>query len=223
MHSNEIENVDQVFAGDIYTIPGLDCASGDTFVTDFKQLDVSMENIFVPKPVVSLSIKPKNAKQADNFSKAINRFQKEDPTFVCYRDPESGETIASGMGELHLDIYAQRMDREYGCPVITGQPQVKYRETIVDKIPFDYLHKKQTGGHGQYGRIQGYYEPLVGDNFLEVQFLDLTKGACIAKGFMKGIEQGFRDACEEGSFTGSKITGVRMVLQDGVEHPVDSG
>lgn len=223
MHSNEMEQVDQVFAGDIFTIPGLDCSSGDTFVTNPEMMDFSMENIFVPKPVVSMSITPKNQKQTDNFSKAINRFQKEDPTFVCYRDSENGETIASGMGELHLDIYAQRMEREYGCPVVMGQPMVKFRETIRDRVPFDYLHKKQSGGHGQYGRIQGYYEPLVGDNFLDVEFLDKVKGTAISKNYMKGIERGFRDACEEGSYTGSKITGIRMVLEDGVEHPVDSG
>lgn len=119
MHSNEMEDVDEVLAGDIFALFGVDCASGDTFVTD-KKTSLSLESIFVPDPVVSMAIKPVNNKDRDNFSKAVQRFTKEDPTFHFFYDPESKETLVSGMGELHLEIYSQRMEREYNCPVVIG-------------------------------------------------------------------------------------------------------
>lgn len=120
LHSNQMEDVNEVLAGDIFALFGVDCASGDTFVTNLK-LNISMESIFVPDPVVSMAIKPNNSKDRDNFSKAIARFTKEDPTFQFYYDTDNKETIVSGMGELHLEIYAQRMEREYGCLVTLGK------------------------------------------------------------------------------------------------------
>lgn len=120
LHANNMEDVDEVFAGDIFALFGVDCASGDTFVTDNK-LNISCESIYVPEPVVSMAINPANNKDRDNFSKAIARFTKEDPTFRFHYDPDNKETIASGMGELHLEIYGQRMEREYNCPVILGK------------------------------------------------------------------------------------------------------
>ncbi len=125
LHSNQMEDVAEVYAGDIFALFGVDCASGDTFVTNLK-MDLSMESIFVPEPVVSMAIKPVNNKDRDNFSKAIARFTKEDPTFQFYFDTDVKETIVSGMGELHLEIYAQRMEREYGCPVTLGKSTRKY-------------------------------------------------------------------------------------------------
>lgn len=148
LHSNNMEDVNEVFAGDIFALFGVDCASGDTFVTDPK-LNLSCESIFVPEPVVSMSINPANNKDRDNFSKAIARFTKEDPTFKFHFDNDVKETIVSGMGELHLEIYAQRMEREYNCPVVLGKPKVAFRETLVSPCEFDYLHKKQSGGQGQ--------------------------------------------------------------------------
>ena len=114
--------------------------------------------MFVPEPVISLSIAPK-AKESANFSKALNRFQREDPTFRVSIDPESKETIISGMGELHLDIYVERMRREYNIDCVTGKPQVAFRETITKPAKFEYTHKKQTGGAGQYGKVVGHIEP----------------------------------------------------------------
>jgi elongation factor G len=115
--------------------------------------------MFVPEPVISLSIKPKNNKETANFSKAMNRFMREDPTFRVHVDPESQETVISGMGELHLDIYLERMRREYKVDCVTGQPQVAYRETIAEHVEFDHTLKKQTGGAGDYARVVGYMEP----------------------------------------------------------------
>lgn len=119
MHSNNMEDVNEIFAGDIFALFGVDCASGDTFVNDLKQ-EISLESIFVPEPVVSMAINPVNTKDRDNFSKAVARFTKEDPTFHFFFDNDNKETIVSGMGELHLEIYAQRMEREYSCPVVLG-------------------------------------------------------------------------------------------------------
>lgn len=152
-----MEDVNEVYAGDIFALFGVDCASGDTFVSD-KNLGLSMESIYVPDPVVSMSIAPKNPKDRDNFAKAIQRFTKEDPTFRFTFDTDSKENIVSGMGELHLEIYSQRMEREYNCPVVMGKPKVAFRETLVSPFQFDYLHKKQSGGAGQYGRVIGVME-----------------------------------------------------------------
>ncbi|KAK8754053.1 hypothetical protein OTU49_009122 [Cherax quadricarinatus] len=157
MHSSNMEDVNEVFAGDICALFGIDCASGDTFTTDHK-LNISMESMFVPDPVISMAIKPKNNKDLDAFSKAVNRFTKEDPTYRVYWDNDNKETIASGMGELHLEIYSQRMEREYGCPVVMGKPKVAFRESLASPVEFDYLHKKQSGGAGQFGRVIGVLE-----------------------------------------------------------------
>ncbi|KAJ2434904.1 Elongation factor G, mitochondrial, partial [Coemansia sp. RSA 2440] len=157
MHSNSMEDIDSVGAGEICALFGIDCASGDTFTDGSTQY--SMSTMFVPDPVISLSLTPKE-KNASNFSKALNRFQKEDPTFRVHIDEESNQTIISGMGELHLDIYVERMRREYNVDCVTGKPQVAFRETASVKATFSYTHKKQTGGAGQFGRVEGYIEPI---------------------------------------------------------------
>ncbi|CAF1528706.1 unnamed protein product, partial [Didymodactylos carnosus] len=157
MHSNKIEEVDETYAGDICAIIGLECATGDTFVTE-KAYQITMESIFVPDPVISMSIRCSSTNDAEQFAKALGRFTREDPTFRLVYDEDNKESVAMGMGELHLDIYAQRIQREYGVKVIMGKPKVSFRETLVQPIKFDYLHKKQTGGAGQYGRVIGILE-----------------------------------------------------------------
>ncbi|XP_026468375.1 elongation factor G, mitochondrial [Ctenocephalides felis] len=221
MHSNNMEDVNEVFAGDIFALFGVDCASGDTFVTDMKH-QLSMESIFVPDPVVSMSIKPANTKDRDNFSKAIARFTKEDPTFQFYYDADNKETIVSGMGELHLEIYAQRMEREYGCPVLLGKPKVAFRETLVAPCEFDYLHKKQSGGAGQYAHVTGLIEPLPSHQNTSTEFVDKTVGTNVPKQFVPGVEKGFRIMTEKGLLSGHRIAGVKFILIDGGHHIVDS-
>ncbi|XP_026326868.1 elongation factor G, mitochondrial [Hyposmocoma kahamanoa] len=221
MHSNNMEEVNEVYAGDIFALFGVDCASGDTFVNDSK-LNLSMESIHIPDPVVSMSIKPKNNKDRDNFSKAVARFTKEDPTFQFRYDGDNKETIVSGMGELHLEIYAQRMEREYNCPVDLGKPKVAFRETLMSACAFDYLHKKQSGGAGQYARVIGILEPLPPLQNTMLEFVDETIGTNIPKPFVPGVERGFIDTCQKGYLTGHKISGVKFRLQDGAHHIVDS-
>lgn len=221
LHSNNMEDVNEVYAGDIFALFGVDCASGDTFVDDSKS-NISMESIFVPDPVVSMSIQPTNSKDRDNFAKAIARFTKEDPTFHFEYDADVKETLVSGMGELHLEIYAQRMEREYSCPVTLGKPKVAFRETLLAPCKFDYLHKKQSGGSGQYARIIGTMEPLPANQNTTLEFIDETVGTNVPKQFIPGVEKGFRKMAEKGLLSGHRLAGIKMRLQDGGHHIVDS-
>lgn len=218
MHSNEMEEVTEIGAGEICAVFGVECASGDTFTDG--QLAYSMTSMFVPEPVISLSIKPKNNKDSGNFSKAMARFQREDPTFRVHFDTESEETIISGMGELHLDIYVERMRREYRVDCETGQPQVAYRETLTNRVDFDHLLKKQTGGPGEYARVAGWMEPtgaLDGNKFEEQ-----VTGGSISEKFLFACEKGFQIACEKGPLIGHKVLGAGMVINDGATHMTDS-
>ncbi|KAF1444837.1 EFGM factor, partial [Pygoscelis papua] len=221
MHSDNMEDVNEVYAGDICALFGIDCASGDTF-TDKTSTDISMESIHIPDPVISVAMKPSDKNDFDKFSKGLNRFTREDPTFRIHFDDESKETIVSGMGELHLEIYAQRMEREYGCPCTMGKPKVAFRENISTPVPFEYTHKKQTGGAGQYGKVIGILEPLDPEDYTKLEFEDRTVGTNIPKQFVPAIEKGFREACEKGPVSGHRISGVRFVLDDGAHHMVDS-
>lgn len=218
MHSNEMEEVPEIGAGEICAVFGVDCASGDTFTDG--QLAYSMTSMFVPEPVISLSIKPKNSKESNNFSKAMNRFTREDPTFRVHVDAESQETIISGMGELHLDIYVERMRREYKVDCETGQPQVAYRETITQHVPFDHLLKKQTGGAGDYARVVGWLEPTgdMGENIYESQ----VTGGHISEKFLFACDKGFQASCEKGPLLGHRVLGTAMVINDGATHMTDS-
>ena len=218
MHSNEMEEVTSVGAGEICAVFGVDCASGDTFTDG--QLGYTMTSMFVPEPVISLSIKPKNNKDASNFSKAIARFQREDPTFRVHFDTESEETIISGMGELHLEVYVERMRREYRVDCETGQPQVAYRETLTRKVDFDHLLKKQTGGPGEYARVAGWMEPkgTLDGNHFEQQVV----GGSISEKFLFACEKGFMSACEKGPLIGHRVLGASMVINDGATHMTDS-
>ncbi|NXI11757.1 EFGM factor, partial [Irena cyanogastra] len=221
MHSDNMEDVNEVYAGDICALFGIDCASGDTF-TDKTSTDISMESIHVPDPVISVAMKPSNKNDLDKFSKGLGRFTREDPTFRIHFDEESKETIVSGMGELHLEIYAQRMEREYGCPCTMGKPKVAFRENISAPVPFEFTHKKQSGGAGQYGKVIGVLEPLEPEDFTKLEFEDRTIGTNIPKQFVPAVEKGFREACEKGLLSGHRISGVRFVLEDGAHHMVDS-
>jgi elongation factor G len=220
MHSNEMEEVSSIGAGEICAVFGVDCASGDTFTDG--QLGYSMTSMFVPEPVISLSIKPKNNKDASNFSKAIARFQREDPTFRVHFDTESEETIISGMGELHLEVYVERMRREYRVDCETGQPQVAYRETMTKKVEFDHLLKKQTGGPGDYARVAGWMEPKEGGSLDGNKFEQQVVGGSISEKFLFACEKGFMAACEKGPLIGHRVLGASMVINDGATHMTDS-
>jgi len=221
MHSDEMEEVQETYAGDICAFFGVECSSGDSFTIDKSPL-VSMEPIFVPDPVISLAVEPTNKNDLDNFSKAINRFCREDPTFKVHFDDESKETIFSGMGELHLDIYTERMRTEYKCPVRSGKPKVAFRECISKPASFDFTYKKQSGGAGQFGRVIGKIEPLPREDYTKIEFEDATVGMNIPKVFIPAIEKGFKEGCDRGFLTGHKICGIRFVLEDGAAHAVDS-
>ena len=218
MHSNEMEDVTEIGAGEICAVFGIDCASGDTFTDG--TLGYTMTSMFVPEPVISLSIKPKDNKDLSNFSKAMSRFQREDPTFRVHVDIESNETIISGMGELHLDIYVERMRREYRVAVETGKPQVAYRETITEKVPFDHLLKKQTGGAGDYARVMGWMEPT--GALEENHFEEQVSGGNISEKFLFACDKGFQISCEKGPLVGHKVLGTKMVVNDGATHMTDS-
>ena len=217
MNSAQMEDINEGCAGDIVALFGVDCASGDTFVSG--GVNYSMASMYVPEPVISLSIAPKDKQAAMQMSKALNRFTKEDPTFQVYTDPESNETIIKGMGELHLAVYVERMKREYNCEVTTGAPQVAYRESIQSRAEFNYTHKKQTGGSGQYGRVAGFMEPLSEKDY---EFVDNIKGGAIPNEYIPSCDKGFKKAMEKGSLIGFPIVGVKMTINDGQYHPVDS-
>ncbi|KAI1414179.1 translation elongation factor G [Hypoxylon sp. FL1857] len=218
MHSNEMEDVSEVGAGEICAVFGVECASGDTFTDG--NLPYTMSSMFVPDAVMSLSIKPKRSTDADNFSKAMNRFQREDPTFRLYVDEESEETIISGMGELHLEIYIERLRREYKVDCITGQPRVAYRETISRKANFDYLLRRQTGGPGDFARVCGWIEPNSEPE--KNSFEDQVVGGAIPDKFISACGKGFEMACEKGPLLGHKVIGTKMVVNDGATHVTDS-
>jgi len=217
MHADEMEEIEEAHAGDIVALFGIDCASGDTF-TDGK-LNCAMTSMHVPAPVISLAIIPVDNKAQVNMSKALNRFTKEDPTFRTFVDPETSETIITGMGELHLEVYIERMKREYKAEVQVGKPQVAYRETITQRADFDYTHKKQTGGSGQYGRVAGFMEPVEDK---EYEFVDNIVGGVIPREYIPSCDKGFQKAMEKGPLSESPITGVRMTITDGAYHAVDS-
>ena len=217
MNSAEMEDISEGGPGDIVALFGIECASGDTFCGG--DLNYAMSSMYVPDPVISLSVTPKDKKSADQMGKALNRFTKEDPTFHTYVDPESNETIIQGMGELHLDVYIERMRREYKCEVDTGMPQVAYREAISQRADFNYTHKKQTGGSGQFGRVAGFIEPTSEQDY---EFVDQIKGGAIPSEFIPSCDKGFKAAVKKGTLIGFPIVGVRVTINDGQTHPVDS-
>jgi len=224
MHADEMNDIEEARAGDIVALFGVDCASGDTF-TDGK-VKYTMTSMFVPNAVISLAIAPKDKTTANNFSKALNKFTREDPTLRIHRDEESNETIISGMGELHLEIYCERIKREFNCEVVVGKPQVAFRETITRKGEFAYLHKKQTGGSGQFARVIGHIEPIPAETVKETgksyEFDDQIVGGSIPREFVPACDKGFKDAIKEGRLIGFPIVNVRCAITDGESHDVDS-
>ena len=219
MNSAQMEDINEGMPGDIIALFGVDCASGDTFCGG--GLNIAMTSMFVPEPVISQAITPVDKSAAANMSKALNRFTKEDPTFQTYVDPESNQTIIKGMGELHLAVYVERMKREYKCEVTVAQPEVAYRESITTKADFNFTHKKQTGGSGQYGRVAGFMEPFQEEG-KDYEFVDAIKGGAIPNEYIPSCDKGFRKAMEKGSLIGAPVVGVRCTINDGQYHPVDS-
>jgi elongation factor G len=220
MHSDDREEVQTAQCGDIVAFYGIEASSGETF-TDGK-LNVTLTSMHVPAAVISLAVAPKDRAGEANFSKALNRFTKEDPTFRVHQDEESAQTIISGMGELHLEIYMERMRREYNCEVIAGKPQVAYRETISQRGEFAYTHKKQTGGSGQYAKVCGFLEPLPSDAVMQYEFVNEIVGGSIPREFIPACDKGFQEAIKRGALIGFPVVGVRCVINDGAFHAVDS-
>lgn len=220
MHAKEMHDIEEAIAGDIVAMFGVECSSGDTFTDG--NVNFSMTSMFVPAPVVELAISPKEKSGQALFSKALNRFTKEDPTFQVKRDEESNETIIRGMGELHLEIYVERIKREYNCEVVIGQPKVAYREAITQKAEFNYTHKKQTGGSGQFARVGGYLEPIPFEDNKEYEFVDAIVGGVISREYIPACDKGFAEQTKEGILIEQPLVNVRVVLNDGATHSVDS-
>jgi elongation factor G len=220
MHANEMHDIEEVGSGEIVATFGVECSSGDTFTDG--NVNYSLTSMYVAKPVIELAVEAKEKAKLANFSKALNRFTKEDPTFVVSRDEESGETLIKGMGELHLEIYIERIKREYNCEVIVGKPKVAYREAITQRYDYDYTHKKQTGGSGQYARIAGYIEPLLAGTLEEYIFEDKIVGGAISKDYIPAVDKGFQEQIHKGVLIEQPVVGIKAVLNDGAMHTVDS-
>jgi elongation factor G len=217
MHADQMEDIDAAGAGDIVAMFGIECNSGDTFTDGTVKLN--MTSMHVPEPVIALSIKPVDSKSEINMSKALRRFTREDPTFRAGIDEESSETVIRGMGELHLEVYIERMKREYNAVVVASPPQVAYRETVGQRAEFAYTHKKQTGGSGQFGRVCGYLEPCAEKDF---EFVDDVVGGAIPREFISSVEKGFRSMLPKGRVLGFPVVNVRVCINDGASHAVDS-
>ena len=217
IHADQMEDIGGIQAGYIGALFGIDCASGDTFAAP--GIGLTMTSMYVPDPVISLAVTAEDHKSETNMSKALARFTKEDPTFKVHVNDETGDTIISGMGELHLEVYIERMFREYAARVTPGMPRVAYRETITRKAPFDYIHKKQTGGSGQYGRVAGYMEPAGDEDFV---FENRVVGGSIPTQYISSCEKGFRASMTKGPKMELPVTGIKIVIDDGASHAVDS-
>lgn len=220
MHANDREDIDAGEAGDIVAVVGVDCASGDTFLGEGVQL--SLENIYVAEPVIRLSIEPAKRDDADKLSKALERFRREDPTFHVLSDEETNETLIAGMGQLHLDVYIERIRREYKCECIVGEPRVSYKERPTKRVEFDHKRKKQSGGSGQYGHVIGVMEPLPEDSEVTYEFVDEITGGRIPREYIKACDQGFQDQLAKGPLGEYEVVGVKIYLKDGSYHEVDS-
>jgi elongation factor G len=220
VHADDKEDINEAGAGDIVAVMGIECATGDTYCAEGTNL--SLESIFAAEPVIDLSISPNKRADYDKLSKALNRFMREDPTFRVHVDPETSETIISGMGELHLEIYVERIRREYKVDCIVGAPKVSYRETPTKETAFNYKHRKQTGGSGQYAHVIGKMIPLEPDAPEPFVFENEVSGGRIPSEYIPSVEKGFRRALTKGPVAGYEVIGVKMVLEDGSYHDVDS-
>ncbi len=224
MHSNNREEINSASAGDIVAIMGIDCASGDTYCSEPKFCH--LEHMYVAEPVIKMSINPLSRDDADRLGKALQRFRKEDPTFQVYTDEETGETVIAGMGELHLEIYVERIRREYRVEVEVGAPKVSYRESATMPAKYDFKHKKQTGGSGQFAHIVGAISPMTEEEIAETEgellFVDNVTGGRIPKNFIPAIEKGFRNMLAKGPVAGFPVVAIKIELDDGKYHDVDS-
>jgi elongation factor G len=220
MHADKREEIDSATAGDIVAIMGIDCASGDTFAAAPKYC--VLESMFVAEPVIKMAINPLSRDGADKLGKALQRFRREDPTFRVATDDETGETVIAGMGELHLDIYVERIRREYGVEVEVGAPKVSYREAPTKAAEYNFKHKKQTGGSGQYAHIVGRLEVLPDDAPETFEFEQTVVQGRIPKEYIPSVEKGFRESLAKGPVAGFPIVGVKAILEDGSYHEVDS-
>ncbi|GIW86648.1 MAG: elongation factor G [Isosphaeraceae bacterium] len=220
VHADEKEDIDQASAGDIVAVMGIEPATGDTYCDE--SVNLSLESIYAPEPVIDLAISPVKRADQDKLAKALNRFMREDPTFRVHQDKETGETIISGMGELHLEIYVERIRREYKVECQVGMPKVSYREAPTKVTPFNYKHKKQTGGSGQYAHVIGTLEPLPEDAPEHFVFENRVTGGRIPSEYIPSVEKGFRDSLQKGPLAGFEVLGVKMILEDGSYHDVDS-
>ena len=241
MHADDMEEIDEASAGDVVAIFGVECASMDSFA-DPTGPNLALTSMFVPQPVMSLAVAPATSAMSAGFSKALAKFTKEDPTLRVHVDAETKQTIVSGMGELHLEVYVERIKREYGVELKVGQPKVNYRETVRARVEFNHLHKKQSGGSGQYGRVVGWLEPLEADDddddaaggasadddddgeaaLSRFEFVNNVIGTNIPSEYIPSCEKGARAACKKGNLIGAPLQGVRVVLEDGQSHAVDS-
>jgi elongation factor G len=220
VHADQKEDIDSAGPGDIVAVMGLECATGDTYCAEGTNL--SLESIYAAEPVIDLSIQPNKRADYDKLSKALNRFMREDPTFRVHVDPETSETIISGMGELHLEIYVERIRREYKVDCTVGAPKVSYREAPTSETPFNYKHKKQTGGSGQYAHVVGKLIPLDPQAPEPFIFENKVTGGRIPSEYIPSVEKGFRESLHKGPVAGYEVIGVQMRLEDGSYHDVDS-
>jgi elongation factor G len=220
MHADNREEIQEASAGDIVAVMGIDCASGDTYAADRNYC--TLESIFVPEPVIRMAVTPLNRESADRLSKALERFRREDPTFQVSTDEETNETVIAGMGELHLEVYVERIRREYSVEVEVGAPKVSYREAPTQLAAFNYRHKKQTGGSGQFAHIVGRFEPLPEDSEETFVFEEKITGGRIPKEYIPAVEKGFRSCLTQGPLAKYPIVGLHAFLEDGSYHEVDS-
>ncbi len=220
MHANDREDISKAGPGDIIALLGVDCAGGDTLCGD--DVNYSLESIFIADPVISLSITPAGSADQDRMAKALSRFMKEDPTFRVTTDAETGQTVIAGMGELHLDVYIERMRREFKAQVTVGVPNVSYREAPTVETEFNYRHKKQTGGSGQYAHVIGRLIPLSQDAQFTYEFEDNITSGRIPGEYIPAVNKGFQAAMKKGPLAGYEVVGCKMCLDDGSFHSVDS-
>jgi elongation factor G len=219
MRGKQQEPAAAITTGDIGVIPKLsETSTGDTLTT--KDAAIKLEGISFPEPSFIASISPKTKADVDKMSTAVARMQEEDPTLRIYREPSTGETIVAGLGESHVDIFVDRLQRKFSVGVDVGVPRVPYRETITSTARKEGRHVRQTGGHGQYGVVWLEVEPLTrGEQF---QFVDKIVGGVVPKNFIPAVEKGVRESMDAGALAGYPVVDVRVSLVDGKYHPVDS-
>jgi len=220
MHSDDMEEIESAGAGEVVAMFGVDCASMDSFSDG--SCNLAMTSMFVPEPVMSLMVMPHKTANMNNFAKAMGKFSKEDPTLRISSDPQTKQTVLSGMGELHLEVYIERLKREFEVECEVGNPSVAYKEAITQSCEFNYLHKKQTGGSGQYAKVIGKIEPMDEEEEETFEFVNNVIGTNIPPEYIKSCKQGAEDAMSKGGLVGAEVSGMRVTLNDGASHAVDS-